>query len=75
MCTAQVPGVSGDQKVTSNSLLLDLWMVVSPHVGAGDPLWALCKNNKHSTPEPSLQPTPFPFLGKISCTAGWLQTC
>lgn len=35
ICTTCVPGTSGGQKRTSNSLELELWMIETHHIGAG----------------------------------------
>lgn len=35
LCTTHVPGAQESQKRILDPLVLELWMVVSPHVGAG----------------------------------------
>lgn len=41
-----MPGDQGIQKSTSNSLKLDLCMVVNHLVGDGSQTWVACKSNK-----------------------------
>lgn len=46
--TTRVPGVHGGQKKRSESLELELWVSVSPHVAAGYRTWVLWKSSKYS---------------------------
>lgn len=56
MGTIGIPGGSGGQKKAPDPLKLELWMIVSHHVDAGNQTWVLCMSNKYSTTEPSSQP-------------------
>ena len=48
MCTICVPGACGDKKAVSDSLELQLKMVVICHVGARNWTQILCKSSKYS---------------------------
>jgi hypothetical protein len=53
MCTPCVLSALGGQREASDLLELELQMVVSDHVGAGNQTWVFYENL--STSEPSLQ--------------------
>lgn len=42
--TLYVPGAQGSKKKATDSVKLELWMVVNPCVGAGDRSLVLCKS-------------------------------
>ena len=55
MCVINVPGTFGDQKKITDPLNLEVWMVMSYHVDAGDQTQVLCKKypkplSHHSRP-------------------------
>lgn len=45
MGTIGIPGGSGGQKKAPDPLKLELWMIVSHHVDAGNQSWVLCKTS------------------------------
>ena len=48
ICTMCMPGVLRDQKRELNHLKLELQMVVSCYVDAGNQTWVFCKSSKCS---------------------------
>ena len=48
LCTMCMLGEHRDQKRVSDTLTLELWVVLNCHVGAGNQTWALCKSNSCS---------------------------
>jgi hypothetical protein len=48
MCNTCVPGDLRGQKRESGFLELELWMAVRHHKGAGNQMWALYMNSRHS---------------------------
>lgn len=48
MYTTYIPGARGAQKRVSESLDLELWVVVSYHEGARNRAWVLCESSEYS---------------------------
>jgi hypothetical protein len=61
-------GAYAGRKKASNPMKLELWRFVNHHVGLGNRSQVLCRSNKYSTTEPSLQPLHSIFNAMIAET-------